>query len=183
MPKVNGSSNLSIELHFLGCGGDLSSNFGALTSPGFPSQYQSNLRCIWRISIDPIRELTLKFDQFSVEDDSRCQFDYLLIKTSENGRELGRFCGTRSQPDVIVGGSTVWMYFETDDSVTKRGFRMIWTSNLKRGFTAVATQPTTVKPRRSTAKQTTLRPSLGILLTYSFRALGSSSRLFLHFIG
>ena len=167
---------LSIQLHFVGCGGDLSSNFGALTSPGFPSQYQNNLRCIWRISIDPARELTLKFDQFSVEDDSRCQFDYLLIKTSESGRELGRFCGTRSQPDIIIGGSTVWLYFETDDSVAKRGFRMIWTSNLKRGFTAVPTQATTVKPRRSTTKETTSRITLGSLLKYSFRAAGSNSR-------
>lgn len=148
---------------FVGCGGDLTANFGSLTSPGFPSRYRNNLVCIWQIKVHPSRELSLKFDQFSVEDDSRCQYDFLLIKTSENGRELGRFCGTRSQPDITVGGNSVWLYFKTDTSMTKTGFRMVWSSKLKPGLTDPPVQTTKATTQKVKPTQKKEEPITGDL--------------------
>ena len=110
---------------------------------------------MWKINVGSNRALTLKFDQFSVEDGNICQYDYLLIKTSENGRQLGRFCGTRSQPDITVGGNTAWLYFNSDDSVRTTGFRMLWSSKLKDGFTESPTKAATTKRRAFTPTATT----------------------------
>lgn len=94
--------------------------------------------------IDPRRELILKFDDFAIEDDSQCRFDFLLIKTSENnGRELGKFCGSSTPPDIQVGQNKVMILFKSDASVNKRGFRMVWSSQPKKG---VVIPPTTKAP-------------------------------------
>ena len=156
----------------LGCGGTFTENYGSISSPGFPSRYQNNLRCLYHIMIDPRRELILKFDDFAIEGDSQCRFDFLLIKTSENnGRELGKFCGRSTPPDIQVGQNKVMILFKSDASVNDRGFRMVWSSQPRKGVTI----PPTTK-----AAATTKRPMPRDRTTTEMKKIEPVTRKYLH---
>ena len=126
------------------------SDYGSFSSPGFPSSYSNNLRCIWTISVKPERTLTLKFDDFSVEDDITCRFDFLLVKkSSQSGLELGKFCGSIKPRFIRVNGNKVWMLFKSDDSVGKKGFRVIWSSEPNGGYVPTTSPKVTTRAART----------------------------------
>ena len=51
-----------------------------LTSPNYPNNYPSNVRsCITKIYADESQQIQLYFEEFDLEADSSCRYDYLEV--------------------------------------------------------------------------------------------------------
>lgn len=65
------------------CNQNVTSGYGHLTSPGYPVSYHSNHDCTTRLTSPPGTFLTLYFDNFVLEGNSRCPFDYLRVSRAQ----------------------------------------------------------------------------------------------------
>ncbi|XP_078384782.1 cubilin-like [Oculina patagonica] len=97
-----------------------------LKSPGYPGYYPSDMDCNYTVPIPRGMGLKIIFDEFDVEFDSSCYYDYLEI-TNENSQKFGVFCGERFE-DVTVTGSYAQLTFHSDSDVQKGGFVISFTA-------------------------------------------------------
>ncbi|KAK3791976.1 hypothetical protein RRG08_035467, partial [Elysia crispata] len=111
-----------------GCVRNLTGNQGTLQSPNYPNNYPNGALCTWIITTDPGTQVTLTFSAFSLETDSSCDFDSLVIRDGNNRSSpiLGTFCGSSRPPVVTASGNVMFISFTTDSSVTRTGFRAQW---------------------------------------------------------
>jgi hypothetical protein len=88
---------------------------GAISSPGWPENYDNNEECKYALSAEPGKIIKIIFDQFDVEKSVDCLHNSLTIM----GR---RYCGkadNKNSPDNVLPiptGSTV-ITWKTDGSV------------------------------------------------------------------
>ena len=54
-----------------------------------------------------------------------CSYDYLRI-SNENNQTVGTYCGQRSGLNVRITGRYAVMYFHSDGSVTRRGYKLFF---------------------------------------------------------
>ena len=55
----------------------------SLRSPGYPSNYQSNIQCVYRVHIPFILELIVYFKYFELEFEKNCRYTKLQLVCSE----------------------------------------------------------------------------------------------------
>ncbi|XP_047450766.1 membrane frizzled-related protein [Mugil cephalus] len=107
------------------CGGQKFGPYGYVESPNHPRPYPHQQLCIWHISVDEGRVITLSFRNFSLETQDVCEFDYVEVHDSVStgaGRVLGRFCGTTHPPDLTSSGPHMTVVFVADEGVADSGF-------------------------------------------------------------
>ncbi|XP_069122184.1 cubilin-like [Argopecten irradians] len=120
------------------CGGQLSGESGAFTSPNYPDYYDHNGYCAWTITVPTADIITLTFTNMALEGGS-CSFDYVEVRdgNDENAPLFGRYCGT-SIPSVLRStGNVMFIEFRTDGSVRNTGFRAEWTTACGGVYTAL----------------------------------------------
>lgn len=61
------------------CGGELTTPSGAIQSPNYPGYYAHSRLCTWKITVPQGRRITLNFDDFNIESQSLCAFDYVEV--------------------------------------------------------------------------------------------------------
>ena len=112
------------------CGGTLFAPSGVLSSPGYPNRYNNSLRCLWRISTDPIRRVALgnAGSMFEVEPGTTrhsCNHDWVAVYDGLSHRSplIGRFCGTM-MPTVRSSGRHMLVEFSTDWQQRRKGFQL-----------------------------------------------------------
>ena len=64
------------------CGGELTTPTGTLTSPNYPGQYAHSRRCLWYITVQTGRRVTLTFTDFALEPHERCAYDYVRVSVT-----------------------------------------------------------------------------------------------------
>merc|ERR1712226_1545263 len=110
---------------------------GEMTSPNFPSNYPNDLHERKTIEVAKGNVINIHFTDYELE--SPDQVDYLEI-TDGDGTLLGHFGAAHyvdnSGPrkgikilDLTSVTETVHVLFHTDDSVTRRGWRLGWSSS------------------------------------------------------
>lgn len=107
------------------CGGLKIGPYGYLASPNHPGPYPHQQLCIWYVSVEEGHVITLSFQNFSLETQDVCEFDYVEVHDSistEAGRVLGRFCGTTFPPDLTSSGPHMTVVFVADEGVADSGF-------------------------------------------------------------
>ncbi|XP_071965279.1 protein SpAN-like [Antedon mediterranea] len=111
------------------CGGTYNGVGGNITSPNYPSDYDNHHECEWTITVPDNHLVVIRFDDFELETQSSCSYDYLAIDLEGDGVDNQdiRFCGTGAYP-LVSEGSTVNLEFDTDFSITERGFDIAWTA-------------------------------------------------------
>lgn len=62
------------------CGGSYDGKSGEVVSPGYPEDYSDDLSCTWDISVKKGSKILITFEDFAVEEDSKCLYDKLEIK-------------------------------------------------------------------------------------------------------
>ena len=72
-----------------------------------------------------------RFEEFDVEASSNgnCQYDYLAVydgMSISTSALIGRFCGSALPANVRSVNNSVTVVFKTDASVTKGGFRALY---------------------------------------------------------
>uniref|UniRef100_A0AAX7VFF6 CUB and Sushi multiple domains 1 n=1 Tax=Astatotilapia calliptera TaxID=8154 RepID=A0AAX7VFF6_ASTCA len=108
------------------CGASSLGPEGVLLSPNFPSNYNNNHECIYRITTEKGKGIRLKAESFSLQDG-----DYLKVYDGENSssRLLGNFTREDMMGRVINSTSNhLWLEFNSNASGTNQGFHLTYTS-------------------------------------------------------
>uniref|UniRef100_A0A3B4YUQ9 CUB and Sushi multiple domains 1 n=1 Tax=Seriola lalandi dorsalis TaxID=1841481 RepID=A0A3B4YUQ9_SERLL len=108
------------------CGASSLGPEGVLLSPNFPSNYDNNHECIYRITTEKGKGIRLKAESFLLQDG-----DYLKVYDGENtsSRLLGNFTHDAMVGHVINSTSNhLWLEFNSNASGTNQGFRLTYTS-------------------------------------------------------
>ncbi|KAF4524800.1 hypothetical protein B566_EDAN010175 [Ephemera danica] len=108
---------------FTACGGQLTSEEGAFTTPKYPTSYPNNIECIWTINTSPGNKALVTFGSFDIEETENCNGDYLEIRSGLTGagQLLGVFCGNTA-PSNITAATKLWIKFRSDNDGTSSGF-------------------------------------------------------------
>lgn len=93
---------------------------GVLTSPNFPNNYLASQHCIWLIDLGLGRVVKLTFEQFVLEKNAGCSFDFVRVELS-NGTVLGTFCSTEIPP-IQHSEGPMKITFKSDGSQEFPGF-------------------------------------------------------------
>ena len=115
-------------LRFLACPSMqvLRGSSGVITSPYYPSNYGNNHRCRWKITGSSGDRVKLVIHGASLE--SCC--DYIQIQNGylqSSGSNPGAMYGSRGTMTFISSGEILILYFYSDGSVTRSGFRATYT--------------------------------------------------------
>ncbi|KAI8494928.1 CUB and sushi domain-containing protein 2 [Branchiostoma belcheri] len=123
------------------------SDSGSFASPGWPGNYPLSTNCTWQINVSPGNMVLIRFDQFSLEHGGMtCIWDRLRILDGPNisSPVIATLCGSSVGP-VITSGSSAFVVFHSDESVTDSGFFANFTAHtgpLPTTTPAYATQTT-----------------------------------------
>ena len=102
---------------------------GSFQSPNYPNHYPNGVTCQWNIEIPhhiiaqkPF--IKLEFKNFSVEMESHCNYDRVLVYDGwESSNTLvGSFCGHYILPPIHATSGKMLVKFISDEIVTATGF-------------------------------------------------------------
>ncbi|KAF4095682.1 cubilin isoform X1 [Onychostoma macrolepis] len=121
---------LVFEAHSSACGGLIVLNDGDppgyITSPNYPSNYPPNIDCVWIITVPNGEAVQLDFENdFYIEAHTGCMYDYIEIRDgpTSDAALMGRLCGNTRPSTQHSSGTTMYIRFRTDGSVTHIGFK------------------------------------------------------------
>ena len=102
-----------------------------ITSPNYPAEYSHNSDCNWNVQVPEGSRIELRFDTFSLESHSNCQYDSLQVfdGSSSRSRSLvttssSKLCGSNRPQNIVSSGNTIHLIFTSDVSVGSSGFRI-----------------------------------------------------------
>uniref|UniRef100_A0A8C2H7W2 Membrane frizzled-related protein n=1 Tax=Cyprinus carpio TaxID=7962 RepID=A0A8C2H7W2_CYPCA len=107
------------------CGGKITGEYGLLSSPNHPKPYPHQQLCTWQISVEDRQVIRLSFQNFSLETQDVCEFDYVEVydgADADANTVLGRFCGPALPPDLTSSGPVMTVLFVADEGVADSGF-------------------------------------------------------------
>ncbi|XP_063063043.1 cubilin [Engraulis encrasicolus] len=113
------------------CGGELTAEYGAINSPGYPGNYPPSRDCYWTVNVNPGLLITFAFGTLSMETHPDCNYDYLEVRDGLLPEDpvLGKYCTTGSPPPLRTTGPAAWIHFHSDYSVSDRGFHITYTTS------------------------------------------------------
>ncbi|XP_075684851.1 cubilin [Rhinoderma darwinii] len=102
---------------------------GVFTSPNYPNNYPTNRECVYTISVEVNKQITLNFSNFILERSTNCTKDYVEIRDGSFATSplLGRFC-LEGPPPIISHSNKLWVKFRSDSASTFSGFEAHWES-------------------------------------------------------
>ncbi|KAM6203213.1 CUB and zona pellucida-like domain-containing protein 1 [Sarcoramphus papa] len=111
------------------CGGQLSGPNGTFTSPNYPASYPEFTYCVWHIQTEKNSKIELQFQDFFLELDQNCQFDFTAVYDglTTNTGLIGKVCG-RAQPRFESSSNVMTVVLSTDYANSYRGFSAQYTS-------------------------------------------------------
>lgn len=124
---------------------------GYITSPNYPSNYPQNIDCVWIITVPNGEAVQLDFEgDFYIEShtgyvsyvlnnhifgtynyltiwifSTRCLYDYIEVRDgpTSDAALIGRLCGNTRPSTQHSSGTTMYIRFRTDGSITHVGFK------------------------------------------------------------
>ncbi|XP_063243609.1 sushi, von Willebrand factor type A, EGF and pentraxin domain-containing protein 1 isoform X2 [Bacillus rossius redtenbacheri] len=120
------------------CGGTLRATPQGqmLTSPGYPQDYPGGLECLYIITAQIGRIITLQIEDLDLETNR----DSILIRNGDNpmSKPLARLTGAASDnpPIVMSTGSQLYLYFKTSLGDSRRGFKIKYSQGCQATLTA-----------------------------------------------
>ncbi|XP_075695026.1 membrane frizzled-related protein [Rhinoderma darwinii] len=107
------------------CGGSLKNLQGSLFSPNHPDLYPGKTVCRWLISVADGLIIQIQFNNFSLESEKGCRFDYVEVHDSAGlgiASLMGRFCGSEVPPTLTSSGAQMTILFVADEEISDIGF-------------------------------------------------------------
>lgn len=94
------------------------------------NNYPGGVDCEWVIVAEEGYGVELVFQTFEVEEESDCGYDYMELFDGYDSTapRLGRYCGSGPPEEVYSAGDSVLVRFHSDDTITKKGFHLRYTS-------------------------------------------------------
>ncbi|KAG8569528.1 hypothetical protein GDO81_014448 [Engystomops pustulosus] len=107
------------------CGGSLTNLQGSFFSPNHPELYPGKTVCRWLISVPDGLIIQIQFQNFSLESEKGCTFDYVEVHDSAGmgiASLMGRFCGSDIPPTLTSSGAQMTVLFVADEEISDIGF-------------------------------------------------------------
>ncbi|XP_041119113.1 dorsal-ventral patterning tolloid-like protein 1 isoform X2 [Polyodon spathula] len=94
------------------------------------NNYPGQVDCEWMITAEKGYGIELTFQTFEVEEEADCGYDYveLFDGYDSTSQRLGRFCGSGPPEEIYTAGDAVLLHFHSDDTISKKGFHIRYTS-------------------------------------------------------
>ncbi|XP_065076987.1 protein tolkin-like [Ochlerotatus camptorhynchus] len=107
-----------------GCKYEVSSPNGQIFSPNYPDYYPPKKDCVWHFTTTPGHRIRLVFNVFDIEPHQECAYDHIVIYDGDSPESyaLGRFCGAKVPHPLSSTSNEMYMAFNTDTSVQRKGF-------------------------------------------------------------
>uniref|UniRef100_A0A7G3AGB7 Cubilin n=1 Tax=Lutzomyia longipalpis TaxID=7200 RepID=A0A7G3AGB7_LUTLO len=118
------------------CGGIVTTSGTVVTSPesdeitdSSTTTYAHSTTCHWLITAPGDHNVQLTWINFKIEHESTCDYDYVEIfdNSTDPGRSVGRYCGTRTPPIITSLGHSMTVKFVSDESVSEGSFSFMVT--------------------------------------------------------
>ncbi|NXY67496.1 CUBN protein, partial [Glareola pratincola] len=108
-------------------GNDIVGNRGQIASPQWPRSYPHNSNYQWRISVNASQVIQGRILQMDIENHHRCRYDKLKIYDGPtvHSRPIATYCGA-DPASFASSGSSITIQFQSDPSVTGKGFILEW---------------------------------------------------------
>uniref|UniRef100_A0A8C0FEB1 Cubilin n=1 Tax=Bubo bubo TaxID=30461 RepID=A0A8C0FEB1_BUBBB len=108
-------------------GNDIVGNRGQIASPQWPRSYPHNSNYQWRISVNASQVIHGRILQMDIENHHACRYDKLKVYDgpSIHSRLIATYCGADSA-SFASSGSSMTIQFQSDVSVTGKGFLLEW---------------------------------------------------------
>lgn len=100
-----------------------------LKSPRYPSNYPTNIHCVYWVVIPAGKTMNIYFNDFHLENHFSCGYDYLKIANEKDetfGGRNGKYCGFQ-YGSVSVTGQYAVLTFHSDSVVASRGYNLTFT--------------------------------------------------------
>lgn len=74
--------------------------------------------------------LRITFPFFDLENSASCSFDFLQVNDGDSASSymIGKYCGTAAPAELFSSHNSLYFWFRSDHSVSRRGFTVAWTS-------------------------------------------------------
>ncbi|MGH0141801.1 UNVERIFIED_CONTAM: hypothetical protein FKN15_026336, partial [Acipenser sinensis] len=94
------------------------------------NNYPGQVDCEWMITAEKGYGIELTFQTFEVEEEADCGYDYMELFNGydSTSQRLGRFCGSGPPEEIYTAGDAVLLHFHSDDTISKKGFHIRYTS-------------------------------------------------------
>ncbi|XP_052588775.1 bone morphogenetic protein 1 isoform X1 [Peromyscus californicus insignis] len=94
------------------------------------NNYPGGVDCEWVIVAEEGYGVELVFQTFEVEEETDCGYDYMELFDGYDSTapRLGRYCGSGPPEEVYSAGDSVLVKFHSDDTISKKGFHLRYTS-------------------------------------------------------
>nr|XP_054599807.1 dorsal-ventral patterning tolloid-like protein 1 [Nothobranchius furzeri] len=94
------------------------------------NNYPGHTDCEWLLTTEQGYGIELTFIIFEVEEEADCGYDYIELYNGydANSHRLGRFCGSGPREGIYSPGDTMLIRFHSDDTISKKGFHIRYTS-------------------------------------------------------
>lgn len=107
-----------------GCKFEITAPNGQIMSPNYPDNYPPQKDCIWHFTTTPGHRIKLVFSVFDIESHQECAYDHIAIYdgNSPDSMTLGKFCGAKTPHSISSTTNEMYMIFNSDGSVQRKGF-------------------------------------------------------------
>ncbi|XP_037243046.1 cubilin isoform X5 [Falco rusticolus] len=108
-------------------GNDIVGNRGRIASPQWPRSYPHDSNYQWRINVNASQVIHGRILEMDIEDHHRCRYDKLKVYDGPtiHSRTVATYCGT-DPASFESSGSSMTIQFQSDPSVTGKGFLLEW---------------------------------------------------------
>uniref|UniRef100_A0A671G8C4 Cubilin n=1 Tax=Rhinolophus ferrumequinum TaxID=59479 RepID=A0A671G8C4_RHIFE len=114
------------------CGGDLQGPIGIFTSPNYPNPNPHGRICVWRITVQEGRRVTLTFNNLRLEAHPSCTSEHVTVLNGlrSNSPQLAKLCSSvNGSNEIKSSGNTMEVIYFTDGSRPYGGFTASYTSS------------------------------------------------------
>ena len=117
---------------------------GYISTPNYPNFYRPNSMYYWLLTAPRAQRIQIIIQDLEIEQSRNCDKDFLKIYdgNTESDTLLGTYCGYIRSTAFKSSGRYMYLFFRSDDSYARKGFRIYW----KLLEEVVTTQITTTLP-------------------------------------
>ncbi|XP_032346616.1 putative DMBT1-like protein isoform X2 [Camelus ferus] len=111
------------------CGGVISSLLGSFSSPWYPTNYPTNVECVWVIHLAEKFLIELTIPSLKLEHSHGCPYDFIEVFDGRQVASLsmGRFCaGTKLT--FLSSSNIMTAVFRSDAMITSTGFYAVYSA-------------------------------------------------------
>ncbi|XP_052616085.1 deleted in malignant brain tumors 1 protein-like [Peromyscus californicus insignis] len=109
------------------CGGVISSHSGSFSSPWYPTNYPTDMECVWEIHVAEKFNIELTIPSLKLEDIYGCPYDFVEVFDGKQVASLsmGKVCAG-AELTFLSSSNSMTVVFKSDAMITNTGFYALY---------------------------------------------------------